>query len=33
MDADDGDQRVGQDAADGGVGLEVFESHALQTEE
>ena len=25
LDADDGDQGVGQDAADGGVGLEVFE--------
>ena len=25
--ADDGDQRVGEHAADGGMGLEVFESH------
>ena len=30
LDADDGDQRVGQDAADGGVGLELFESCSWQ---
>ena len=28
LDADHGDQRIGQDAADGSVGLEVFELHA-----